>query len=229
MSAINPRVHKASQILQILVNDKIKDSTGNIIFNFLGTSVNINEKSAIGDLFQEWLAEYFRHKKIYFRTKNNTQEFPDFLLNPQSDHEDLLEIKTFDYTKAPNFDGANFESYCRSLKDSAYRLDANYLIFGYQLVNSQFSIRDIWLKKIWEITGSSEALPIKCQVRQNVIYNIRPITWYSDRVKYSPFANRQAFVKALSKTLEMYGEKYNSITWLNNVRDNYFLHTNLAL
>ncbi|MFN9398617.1 MAG: NgoBV family restriction endonuclease, partial [Dolichospermum sp.] len=74
--------------------------------------MKINEKSAVGDLFQEWFAEWMRQKNINFRTKQNTQEFPDFLVDENSNITGLLEIKSFYYSA--NFDVANFEAYCDS-------------------------------------------------------------------------------------------------------------------
>lgn len=200
----------AQQIYKLLIQDKITQSQGKIIFDFLNISVKINEKSAIGDLFQEWLAAWMSSKNIYFRTTTNTQEFPDFLLNPNSDTTDLLEIKTFDSNKSANFDVANFEAYCRSLKTQAYRLDADYLIFSYNLINYQFTIKQVWLKKVWQITGSSKDYPIKSQVKQKAIINIRPISWYSKRAKFPSFASRREFVLALYQTLLQYSKTKGS-------------------
>ena len=86
------------------------------------------KKSAIGDLFQKWFSKWLASKNIQYRTQPNTQEFPDFLLDKDSNTKGLLEIKTFDADRSANFDVANFEAYCPSLKNNAYRLDADYLI-----------------------------------------------------------------------------------------------------
>lgn len=130
----------AEQIYEMLINNGITGSFGNIKFNFLNVSVNIQEKSAIGDLFQEWFAQWLKINNISYRTSANTQEFPDFFLDPFSNNQNLLEVKTFDYARSANFDVANFEAYCRSLRTKAYRLDADYLIFAYLLVDGQFKI-----------------------------------------------------------------------------------------
>ena len=160
----------AEQIYNLLIKNKITESKGNITFDFLNVSVNIKEKSAVGDLFQEWFAKWMEFNHIEYRISGNTQEFPDFFLDPQSDFKNLLEVKTFDYNRSANFDVANFEAYCRSITTKAYRLDADYLIFAYTLVKGNFTVKKIWHKKIWEITGSSQKYPVKCQTKQDVIY-----------------------------------------------------------
>ncbi|MGL5078520.1 MAG: NgoBV family restriction endonuclease, partial [Waterburya sp.] len=88
----------AEQIYKMLINNSVTESVGNIEFNFLNVSVNIQEKSAIGDLFQEWFAKWLKVQGISYRITSNTQEFPDFLLDSASNHKNLLEVKTFDYS-----------------------------------------------------------------------------------------------------------------------------------
>ena len=53
------------------------------------------------------------------------------------------------------FDIANFESYCKSLSENPERLYADYLIIGYELKKAKLTIKDVWLKKIWEISCQS--------------------------------------------------------------------------
>lgn len=186
----------ANKIYNLLIQDQITKSEGSIIFDFLNISIKINEKSAIGDLFQEWFAAWMYQKQIDFRLPAHTQKFPDFLLEKESDSTGLLEVKTFNFSASANFDVANFEAYCDSLTTQAYRLDADYLIFGYELEMYKFKIKNIWLKKIWEITGNSEKYPIRCQTKRSAIYNIRPVNWYSRNAEYKPFQTRLEFVTA---------------------------------
>lgn len=105
----------AAQIYELLIDHRITESVGNIKFDFLNISVKIKEKSAIGDLFQEWFAKWLEINAIEYRTPNNTQEFPDFWLDSVSNTNNLLEVKTFDYSRSANFDVANFEAYCHSI------------------------------------------------------------------------------------------------------------------
>ena len=216
----------AAQIYELLINNKITESVGSIKFDFLDISVKIKERSAIGDLFQEWFAEWLEINGIDYRTPNNTQEFPDFWLDSQSNKNNLLEVKTFDFNRSANFDVANFEAYCHSIKTKAYRLNADYLIFAYRLENGNFKIEKVWLKKIWQITGNSEQYPIKCQIKKGSIYNIRPISWYSPRAKFKSFNNRLEFVEALHQTLMQYPKtQISSKNWLDTVHQNYLFHT----
>jgi type II restriction enzyme len=219
--------YSANKIYNKLLSQKIKQAKGDITFSFLNVTTKINEKSAIGDLFQEWLSVWFQKNNIDYRRKSNTQEFPDFYLDQKSDSVNLLEIKTFDSNRSANFDIANFQAYCDSLKTSAYRLDADYLIFAYDLSNSQFTIKNIWLKKVWEIAGKSNKYPVKVQEKRNEIVNIRPISWYSSKAKYVPFQSRRDFVDALHQTLMVYSNtKNNSSNWLKEVETNYHFYTN---
>jgi len=217
-----PKLLSAQDIYTLLLKQNITDFEGRISFELMGISVDINDKSAIGYLFQEWLARWFVENDIYFRIKPNTQEFPDFLLNPKSDSEGLLEVKVFDGDAGPNFDIANFQAYCRSLKSSSYRIDADYLIFSYTLHEATLKITNIWLKKIWEITGPSGAYPIKTQTKQLVIYNIRPVIWFSKKAQYKAFGTKESFLSALQETLNNYPQTSDeSKEWLADVNKDY--------
>ena len=224
----------ATQIYNLLIKDEITKQEGEIIVNFFNISVEINEKSAVGYIFEEWLAEWMRQKNINFSTKQNTQEFPDFLIDKNSNTTGLLEIKSF-YSSA-NFDVANFEAYCDSLTTQSYRLDADYLIFAYDMQKYKFKVKEVWIKKIWEITGKSKKYPVKCQLKRNSLYSIRPIQWYSKKAKYRPFNSRFDFVEALYNTLKIATRKTEESYewlhkvggcdgWLQKVKDNYLLHT----
>lgn len=191
----------------------------------LWVEVKINEKSAMWDLIQEWLWGRMNSQGIQYRTKENSQEFPDFLLDANSDIIGLLEVKTFDYSKSPNFDVANFEAYVRSLETHAYRIDADYLIIGYTLNDWVINIKDIRLKKIWEICCASERFPLKTQIKQDMIYNIRPASWMSTRTSYPIFTSKEVFIEAIQNTLNMYTKTLsNHWYWSANVWKNYKEH-----
>ena len=212
---------KAQQLISQLKEQGIVDAEGTIKLSLLGTDVDINDKSAVGNLLQEWLGEWMNLNGFYHRVNPNSQEFPDFYLG-ESNELDLLEVKTFDYVNNPNFDVAQFDAYTRSLCDKAYRLDADYLILGYSLSHGVVKINDIWLKKIWEMTCPSERFAIKTQVKQDKIHNIRPYNFKSMSNGYQPFNSRLAFITAIRDTLEKYKDsKEEADSWMQQVTTSY--------
>lgn len=129
-----------------LLESTVLFNKGSIEFTLANIKTIIGDINIVGNVIQDWLKEFFNKNSIYYRIPSNTQEFPDFLLNTDSDKLDLLEVKCF--TKSPNFDIANFSAYCRSLICNAYRLNSDYLIFEYsQCDNKMIEIQNIWLKK----------------------------------------------------------------------------------
>ncbi len=214
---------------ELVENFKIKEKIGSVEIKLGSITAKYNGKDAIGDLLQEWLGEWMKSKKYYFRTKENTQEFPDFLLS-ESDTKDFLELKTFNANASPAFDIANFDSYCTSLLTIPERIEADYLIFSYKMENAELSIDNVWLKKVWEISSPSGKDPIKLQVKRNQIYNIRPCTWYSKRLKFQPFTNKKDFLNAISKTHKDYPQcdQYKK-NWLKIVNKKYFKNIGIKL
>jgi hypothetical protein len=203
-----------------LIDSGIINTEGNIIFDYFNVKVEVHQKSAIGDLFQEWLGKWMMANQIYYRTNPNSQEFPDYYLHKTSNTEDLLEIKVFDADAGVAFDVANFDTYTRSLLTQPHKVNADYLIFSYTLRDGKFSIKQIWKKKIWEITGAMRGRPINLQVKQNVFVNIRPVKWYSDRAEFKPFNNRDAFLIALNEAIIMNPKEtgWDKHTWLDTVK-----------
>ena len=225
----NRKVSALEIYTELVENFKIKEKIGSVEIKLGNITAKYNGKDAIGDLLQEWLGEWMTSKKYYFRTKHNTQEFPDFLLS-ESDTKDFLELKTFNANASPAFDIANFDSYCTSLLTIPERIEADYLIFSYKMVNSELSIDNVWLKKVWEMSSPSGKDPIKLQVKRKQIYNIRPCTWYSKRLKYQPFDKKTDFLKAISETHKYYSQcdQYKK-NWLKIVSEKYLENTGVKL
>lgn len=211
---------KAQGLYDSLIQHSIIGSTGSISIKLLDVECNVNDKSAVGNLLQEWLGAWMSHRNIYHRANPNTQEFPDFYLDTTNDH-NLLEVKAFDFSKAPNFDVANFDAYVRSVMTKSYRLDADYLIFGYTLMSNDLKIEKVWLKKVWEITCPSEQFALKLQVKQGKIVNIRPYNFKNMSKGFRAFNSRLEFVSAIKQTLAQYrfatvpAQEWFEAVWLN--------------
>ncbi len=194
----------AEQLYLYLSNLYLQNQIGNIYFNLAGVTVKINTTDTVGITLQAWLKQLLIDNNIYFSEPTNTQEFPDFFLDNINPLQNMLEIKAFNYKATPAFDIANFESYCSSVKEKPYRLDADYLIFGYIMDETgNISIEKIWLRKIWQIAGTSKKFPLKTQVKRDVIYNIRPNSNFkTDRE--CPFNSKEDFLFAIYETLKLY-------------------------
>lgn len=212
---------RATDLYNILKSKGIVDAEGTIRLELLGAEVSVNDKSAIGNLIQEWLGQWMALNGVYFRPNVNTQAFPDFYLSEEDDV-NLLEVKTFDYVQSPNFDIANFDAYVRSLRTNAYRLDADYLILGYSLSNGVIKINDIWLKKIWEITCPSGEYALRTQVKQGKIHNVRPYNFKSLSRGQQPFSGRTEFIKAVRDTLaKSRNDEVEANQWQSEVTASY--------
>jgi len=133
----------AQELFNNLINLHLDSKVGQITFNLAGVSVKINTTDTVGITLQAWLKQYLIDNNYYFSEPANTQEFPDFFLENNEPHKHMLEVKAFNYNATPAFDIANFESYCSSVKEKPYRLDADYLIFGYVMSDNG----DITIKK----------------------------------------------------------------------------------
>ncbi|MFN3851007.1 MAG: NgoBV family restriction endonuclease [Spirosomataceae bacterium] len=221
----------AQELFSKLVNEyKIIGETGVINFTLKNLTISVETKDTVGNLLQEWLKSWLVQTGVEFEENKNTQKFPDFYLDNSNKKIGLLEVKSFDWDRGPGFDLANFDSYCNSLLTDAYRIDSDYLIFAYQMKGSSISIKNVWMKKIWELSCSSSTYPIKVQEKKSVIYNLRPATWYSERTQFKPFSTKEEFLSALNETRYQYPQtRHTNGHWLKNVLKNYQQHTGVLL
>lgn len=211
------------EIVDLLKQQNIKGSLGQVRFDLAGVSFPVLSKDIMGGILQEWLENWMIRNQITFSKPSNTQEPPDFYLSDSSH----LEVKAFNYAANPGFDLANFDAYTRSLLVHPDRLDAHHLIFGYALEADSVKIVDFWIKKIWEMAGASTQNILSLQVKQGIPVNIRPKDW---RTRDASFGNRRKFVEALYLTLKrFYPERYQGDEWLLQVTAGYQEKTGIAL
>lgn len=218
----------AVKLFEKLKESGIVGATGTTHFELHGIRTLVQDNSVIGNVIQEWLGAFMRQHKISYSVPDNTQEFPDYLLDESNGDHGLLEVKCF--KKSPNFDIANFMAYCRSLSEQPRRLDAQYLIFEYAPTQTGIVIKRLWLKKVWEITCASERAHVKIQWKQNQAVNIRPATWYAKTTQYPVFATRKDYVLALKKVLDTSpaGGDWRR-NWIKTVEQKYLEQTGQAL
>ncbi len=224
----------AQQVYDMLVvQNNIIGEKAIISFILKGHDIKITSRDSVGNLLQEWLRDWLITQGVVFGASPGSQDFPDFQLDLTDNTKGMLEVKSFDYDKSPNFDVAAFLAYRRSLLLHPYRLDSDYLIFGYSMVGHHIEIKDVWLKKVWEITGPSTDYALKCQVKQGEIFNIRPTKWYTrsarDRGPKQPnFTSALQFVQAFDSNQRQWtGTARDAVTstWLTKVIAGYKVTT----
>jgi len=196
---------ESSAILKKLLIE-LPTLTGGTLFKLGSIGIDVEGKDGLGGLIEEWFGTWAKNNGFAIYNpkveEGTSQAFPDYFIGSAKDG--YLEIKTFDADASPNFDIANFESYCESLSNNPYRLFSDYLIFSYKMRGTVLSVHQIWLKKIWEITCASAAYPLKTQNKRGVIYNIRPASFHGASSRFPIFNSPIKFVDALYKTQDTY-------------------------
>ena len=212
--------------------DKIQETDGQIKF-FLGeVSIIVKQKDVVGNIMQEWMQGWLEHNEVEYAVNTNTQMPPDFFLNTENKKTDLLEVKAFNRSASPGFDIADFRMYVDEIVDKPHMLHVDYLIFGYDMSSDGIvTIKDIWLKKVWQITRRMKDWPINLQVKDKVVHKIRPATWYSSsRTDYSVFSTLEDFVSAIEETVYRNPDTRDRAgTWLSRFLENYRKHFGVDL
>lgn len=209
---------------KLLDEDKLLEIEGQINF-FLGdVDIIVKQKDVVGNIIQEWLQGWMDKRGIEYALNDNIQMPPDFFLNPDDKTTDLLEVKAFNSSASPGFDIADFRMYEEEIIEKPYMLNVDYLIFGYDMSDDGVvTIKDLWLKKVWEITRRMDGWSINLQVKQGVVHKIRPGVWYSDRPGNIPmFKCIEDFIAAIEEAVYQNPKTHESAaTWKKNFIDSY--------
>lgn len=221
----------AQEVYHNLVNVyKIKEKKGSVKFNIGEVSIIATTRDSIGNLIQNWVKEWLISEGVEAEENPNTQTAPDFFLDLQDKTKGWLEVKSF--YNSPNFDIADFVPYGNELPSNIHVLNEDFLIFQYDLdeQTGEVSIVDVWLKKIWEICGSSSNYALNVQAKapdknnpdQKQIFKVRPIRWYSNRIgTFPPFGRVEYFLCALEELRSVDPRTRNDITWKQRVENAY--------
>lgn len=210
------------QVYDKLVDDeRILTQKGRISFSFGSVQIIVKQKDVVGNLLQEWLQGWFDKNSIYYDVNTNSQMPPDFFLKPGSKKESLLEVKAFNRHASPGFDIADFNMYQKELIESPWMLDANYLIFGYDMSDKGVvTVKDLWIKKVWEISRSMAKWPLNLQIKKKTVHKIRPGAWYRSATK--TFKTKEHFLSAVEETVwQNPATREQSGDWKNKFQDSY--------
>lgn len=218
----------AQDIYDELINvDKIKSIKGQIKFNLGDVSIVVKRKDVVGNILQEWLEGWLQDRHIEYAPNPNTQMPPDIYLCPEDTTKNLLEIKAFNREATPAFDIADFKAFTRELIEKPYHLDTDFLIFGYTMDENtgDVIVKDLWLKKIWEITRPMDTWPITVQYKNNILQKMRPGTWYRNSNKFKIFENKEDYLAAFEETVFQNPEtRTQAAQWKNQFCRSYKNH-----
>lgn len=225
----------AKDIYDKLIATGIYNFHGKISFDFGGINIDVCQKDVVGNIIQEWLQQWFEYNKIDYKLSENSQMPPDFFLDPDNLTHNMLEVKAFNYESAPGFDIADFKMYAKEIQERPYMLDVDYLIFGYSMDSAGIvTIKEIWLKKVWEITRRADNYPLNLQVKNRQVHKIRPATWYLDKrtVNFTVFSSLEDFISAIDETLHQFRDQMGGIDtgkWISVFKKNYKSLTGIDL
>ena len=134
------------------------------------------------------------------------------------------DITKIEASEIPGFDIADFRMYSEEIIEKPYMLDVDYLIFGYDMGDDGIvTIKDVWLKKVWEITRPMEEWSINLQVKQGQVHKIRPGVWYSKKPRdFYMFENLEDFISAVEQAVFQNPKTHeNAGTWRSKFLKSY--------
>jgi len=195
------------KVYTTLLNNNIKKTKVEILCKVSDIEFEVKNKDIMGNLIQSWLEVFLDQNNINWHGPNNTQAYPDFIL----DGDQHMELKCWFKDASPAFDLANFKSLVNDLTINPKRLDTDYLIFNYGFDDSGITINDFWVKKIWEITKiptgkkSQNYNLISSQIKKGTIYNLRPynFTLNSDDC----IGSKKYFLTQMKKTIDCFSDQ----------------------
>lgn len=214
----------ARGVFDELMKEHLLDLKGQIRFYLGDVDIVVKQKDVVGNIVQEWLQGWLDKRGIEYATNENSQMPPDFFLNPDDRTHDLLEVKAFNRNASPGFDIADFRMYEEEVIEKPYMLDVDYLIFGYDMSDDGVvTIKNLWLKKVWQITRRMKEWPLNLQVKANVVHKIRPGVWYSSARDFLIFTCLEHFLSALEETVYQNPKTHEAAgTWKNAFLESYF-------
>lgn len=218
----------AEQIYDTLINrDGIKTAKGQISFNLCDIDVIVKNKDIVGGALENWVNQWLIDNNVDFEFNAQTQSKPDLYLDPDNKEHQLLEVKSFNREKTPAFDIADFVGFAFELIHKPYLLDIDCLVFGYSMdiETGDITVKDIWLKKIWEVAATSGEWALKVQGTEDksIIKKVRPGTWYSNRARFKCFESKLDFLSAYEQTLYDYqATRARASNWKFQLKQSYY-------
>ncbi|MBQ7691347.1 MAG: NgoBV family restriction endonuclease [Muribaculaceae bacterium] len=216
---------------KLINEDNILTVKGQIRFYLGDVDIVVKQRDVVGNIMQEWLEGWLKKNDIEYSANENTQMPPDIYLNPRNKQEDMLEVKAFNYQATPGFDIADFRAFHNEIVAKPYMLHVKYLIFGYVMSDDGYvSIKNVWLKSVWEITRPMAKWALNLQIKEGVVHKIRPAKFYAKPNKFDTFKTLEDFLSAMEECVYQNPETHkNASMWKHNIVDAYKKHYGITL
>ena len=93
------------------------------------------------------------------------------------------------------------------------------------------TIKDLWLKKVWQITRRMKNWAVNLQIKKGVVHKIRPGKWYSNRTENIPmFRSLEDFISAIEETVYQNPETHGrAAIWRRQFLASYEAHYGVRL
>ena len=218
----------AYELYKLLIFDyRVKSLTGCVNFQLGSIEVRLQRRDIVGEVIQKWVCEWLARTRIDFVENPLPQRPPDIYLNPGNLRSDWLEIKAFNRNDSPRFSIAAFNFFLEDTIRRPWHLDADYLIFGYTMntETGDLKIKDLWLKKIWEITKPMSEYSLTVKTANGICKEIRPCTWYANRSGVKVFESLEDFLSAFEEAIFQNPEtRPKAARWRNRFLKSYLKH-----
>lgn len=195
------KIKSLDELYQLALRD-IKGQQGSIVIYVANIPQVSQTNDIIGNSLQEWLPAWFKDNGLELQPNKSTQKFPDFTAIFEDDDNVEMDIKCWNADNTPAFDLANFESFYQVVYNSPDKIFAKYLVIGYKPNKHGFTIDEIYLKNMWEMTSNTPTKPINLQLKRERPYAIRPYNF--SRNPDSCFEGPIAMVNAIRQAVEIY-------------------------
>lgn len=216
---------------RLIEKDRILSVKGQIRFYLGDVNIIVKQRDVVGNIMQEWVEGWLSKNNIAHCANPNTQMPPDIFLNPENREEQLLEIKAFNHQASPGFDIADFRAYQREIIDKPFMLHVKYLIFGYVMEDDGYvSIKNLWLKNVWEITRPMARWALNLQVKEGVVHKIRPAKFYAPSQKFATFKTLVDYLSAIEECVYQNPETHKSAAhWKGDLIEAYKKYYGITL
>jgi len=169
-------------------------------------------------ILREWLRHWFDKNNIAYGANDDVAIPIDYYLCDEDNANKSVCVKTFQIYEKSVFAITDFRTFAEELLCNPSLLNTDYLMFEYYISRrmeekGQLFIKDLLMKKIWQITRPMDGWPLSLQIANGKIRQIKSCGW---NIKRAPktFKSQEHFLSALEETIYRNPQTANiAATW----------------